>query len=122
MSKYPYADVDEYIAVFGGETRVKLEHLRNLIKDAAPLSEEKLSWGMPTYYQRGFLVEFAAYKKHIGFYTNPTTIEHFREELRPYKTNGKNTTQLPLDKELPDELITAMVKYRIEENMQKKEK
>jgi uncharacterized protein YdhG (YjbR/CyaY superfamily) len=72
---------------------------------------------MPLYSQNGFLVQFAAHKKHIGFYCSPASIDYFKEELRDYKTNEKNTIQFPLEIELPLELIKRIILFRVEENM-----
>lgn len=119
MAKCPFSNVEEYLASFDGETRELLGELRNLIKETVPEAEEKLSWGMPAYYQKGFLVQFAGFKNHIGFYTNQTTIQHFKAELKGYKTNAKNTTQLPLDRPLPRELIRKMILFRLDENLKK---
>lgn len=108
--------VDEYINDFENPIKDQLIILRNIIKETIPDVEEKLSWGAPTYYYHGYLIQFAGYKKHIGFYTTPSTIEKFKEELKGYKTNSKNTTQFPIDKPLPTELIKKMILFRVEEN------
>lgn len=121
MSKSPYQSVEEYIGSFDGVTHEKLTTLRSIIRETAPNAEEKLSWGVPTYYQNGFLVEFAMAKAHIGFYTSPNAIAHFKEELRGLCTNNKNTTQLPLDQELPVDLIRRMVLFCVEQNEAKSE-
>ena len=55
----------------------------------------------------------AGYKKHIGFYPHPTTMEKFWDELGGYK-KAKGSVQFPLTKPLPKELIKKMVKYRKE--------
>ena len=96
--------VDEYINSFYQQIQINLIKLK------------KISWGVPTYFQDGFLVQFAAYKKHIGFYTSPQTIEAFKTELANYKTNNKNTVQFMFEQELPVELIKKMVLFKIEEN------
>ena len=119
MSENKIQTVDEYINQFEDDVKNKLITIRNIIQTNAPLATEKLSWGMPAYYQNGFLVQFAAHKKHIGFYCNPSTIAHFKEELAGFKTNTKNTIQFPLNKELPLELIKKLVLFRIDENMNK---
>ena len=62
--------VDEYINSFYQQIQINLIKLRKIIKETAPEAQEKISWGVPTYFQDGFLVQFAAYKKHIGFYTS----------------------------------------------------
>ena len=101
--------VDEYINSFYQQIQINLIKLRKIIKETAPEAQEKISWGVPTYFQDGFLVQFAAYKKHIGFYTSPQTIDN-------YKTNNKNTVQFMFEQELPVELIKKMVLFKIEEN------
>jgi uncharacterized protein YdhG (YjbR/CyaY superfamily) len=56
----------------------------------------------------------AGYKKFVGFYPFPTTMENFSDELMIYK-QGKGSVQFPLDKPLPRDLIIRMVKIRREE-------
>lgn len=109
--------VDEYIGQFDEKTQQMLHQLRNTIMQAAPEAQEKIAWSMPLYSQNGFLVQFAAHKKHIGFYCSPAAIAFFKQDLHDYKTNEKNTIQFPLDKELPIELIKKIVHFRIKENM-----
>jgi uncharacterized protein YdhG (YjbR/CyaY superfamily) len=109
--------VNEYIDQFEEKPKQKLIELRNAIREAGPDASEKIAWGAPTYNHNGFLVQVAAYKKHIGFYCSPAAITYFRDELRDYKTNEKNTIQFPIDKELPLELVKRIVRFRIKENM-----
>lgn len=109
--------VDDYILGFPKYIQEKLVVLRKSIKEAAPNAIEKISWGVPTYNQNGFLVQFAGYKKHIGFYSSPATIAHFKDELTEYKTNTKNTVQFDIDKTLPLDLIRQMVLFRLRENL-----
>jgi uncharacterized protein YdhG (YjbR/CyaY superfamily) len=73
---------------------------------------------MPAYKFHGILVYFAGYKNHIGFYTTGSGIENFRNELSSYKTS-KGTVQFQLDKPLPVELITEIVKFRVIQNLEK---
>ena len=113
-----FLTVDEYIASYPNDIQSQLNELRTIIKNTSPEIEEKLSWGAPTYYYHGYLLQFACGKKHLGFYTTPTTIKYFQEELKPYKTNAKNTTQFPLGNELPKALIEKMVLFRIKENLE----
>ena len=104
--------VDEYIARFPPEVRVKLEALRAAIRELAPEAEEKIAYGMPAYSLNGPLVYYAAHKGHIGLYPLPEAIEEFRERLAPYKT-AKGSVQFPLEAELPLELIKDMVRSRL---------
>lgn len=110
--------VDEYNEEFSEEVKKKLNCLRKIIKQCAPEAYEKISWGVPTYNLNGFLVQYAAYKKHIGFYTSPATLKYFKEDLKDYKTNLKNTVQFPIDKDLPVELIKEMVLFKVKENIE----
>jgi len=61
-------NVDEYIAGFPGDIKNKLEQMRQLIRKAAPQSEELISYGMPAFRMNGNMVWFGAYTNHIGFY------------------------------------------------------
>lgn len=108
-------NVDEYIQNFDGEVQEKLIQLRKIIRKTIPEAIEKISWGVPTYYLDGYLLQFAGYKKYIGFYTSPKTIAYFKEDLVKYKTNSKNTTQFLLDEELPEDLIVRMILFLIKE-------
>lgn len=58
-------------------------------------------------------IMIAGYKKHVGLYPHPTTMEHFDKELSVYK-KGKGSVQFPLKEDLPKELVVEMVKYRYE--------
>ena len=111
-------DIDEYIAGFPHDVRVKLEELRAVIHEAAPGAAEKISYRMPTFFLEGNLVHFAAYEHHIGFYPTPTGIEHFKQELSGYQ-GGKGSVKFPLDQEIPYDLIAKMVAFRLEENLNK---
>jgi uncharacterized protein YdhG (YjbR/CyaY superfamily) len=119
-SKATFKTIDEYIATFPKETQSLLKQIRATIKAAAPEAEEKISYQMPTFFLKGNLVHFAAFKNHIGFYPVPTGIEKFKKDLSIYKTT-KGAVQFPLDKPLPLELITKIVKFRVEENIRKAE-
>ena len=115
QNKTTYNSIDEYILLFPPEIQEILKALRNIIKEAAPDAEEKISWQMPTFAQHGNLVHFAACKNHIGFYPASAAIEIFKDELSEYK-GTKGSIHLPFNKPLPRELISKIVKFRIAEN------
>lgn len=108
-------EIDQYILQFPEELQLKLQEIRNVIKEAAPEATEKISWRMPTFYLNGNLVHFALHKTHIGFYPGPSGVENFKHKLDGYK-NSKGAIQFPLSKPLPKELITEIVKFRVTEN------
>jgi uncharacterized protein YdhG (YjbR/CyaY superfamily) len=98
--------------------RERLFEIRAIILKAAPGAEEVISYKMPAYKQNGMLVYFAGYKHHIGFYPTASPIAHFAEDLSKYQSS-KGAVQFPLDKAMPKQLITRMVKFKLEENQRK---
>lgn len=113
-----FGTVDEYIAGFPPKVKARLRSIRKAIKEAAPGAEEKISYNMPALKLHGVLAYYAAYKEHIGFYPMASTIDAFRKQLDGYELS-KGTVRLPLDKPLPLELIGAMVRFRVRENLLK---
>ena len=113
--------IDEYIAGFPKEVQEILEKIRMTIRKAAPDAEETISYLIPTFTLKGkYLIYFAGYKKHIGVYPVPAGDAELNEELSVYQT-GKGTLQFPLDKPIPLDLITKIVKLRVKENLAKAE-
>jgi uncharacterized protein YdhG (YjbR/CyaY superfamily) len=112
---------EEYLISFPAEIQEILLQLRETIKKAAPDSDEAISYGMPSFRQNGRLLYFAAFKHHIGFYPMMTGVEAFKTELSSYKL-GKGSIQFPLEDPLPLELITEIVKFRVQENLEKSKK
>ena len=108
--------IDEYIVQFPFEIQQILKEIREVIKEEAPLAEEKISYQMPTFAFYGNLVHFAAYSKHIGFYPAPSGIEAFKEELAKYK-GAKGSVQFPVSSHIPYDLIRKIVRFRVEENL-----
>ncbi|MED3691576.1 DUF1801 domain-containing protein [Peribacillus butanolivorans] len=115
---YTFKSIDEYILQFPHEVQEKLKRLRKVIKESAPEAEEKISYQMPTFVLHGNLVHFAAYKKHIGFYPTSSGIAAFEHEFSEYKSS-KGAVQFPLEKPMPYELISEIVKFRVAENIKK---
>jgi uncharacterized protein YdhG (YjbR/CyaY superfamily) len=109
---------DEYIAGFPPDIQAILQKVRTTIRNAAPGAKETISYQMPTFVLEGNLVHFAAFKSHIGLYPTPSGTETFREELSAYET-GKGSIRFPLDKPIPYDLISRIVKFRVEENLQR---
>ena len=113
-----YQSIDEYIAQFPPEIREKLQEIRKIIREAAPDAEEKISYRMPAFALNGILVYFAAFKNHLGFFPTASGVEGFKDQLTGYKIS-KGTIQLPLDQPIPVDLIRKIVRFRVEENLEK---
>jgi uncharacterized protein YdhG (YjbR/CyaY superfamily) len=108
-------DVDSYITCFPEQTQILLENLRQIIRKAAPESEEIISYQMPAYKLNGILVYFAGYKNHIGFYPGASGVEAFKSELTSYKCS-KGTIQFALNQPIPENLVIKIVQLRLIEN------
>ncbi|PWK76476.1 uncharacterized protein YdhG (YjbR/CyaY superfamily) [Mucilaginibacter oryzae] len=117
----PKETIDEYIADFSPEVQQKLQQVRATIKAAAPDAVEAIKYAIPTFILNGNLVHFGGFKNHIGFYPAPQGLEGFKDELSVYK-GAKGSVQFPLDEPLPLELITKIVKFRVQKNLEKTKK
>lgn len=111
-------NTDEYISSFPKETQELLQQLRGAIKQAAPKAEEVISYNMPAFKMNGILVYFAGCKNHIGFYPMPSSIKFFEKELADYKTS-KGAIQFPNEKGIPTSLVKKIVRFRIQEVLEK---
>jgi uncharacterized protein YdhG (YjbR/CyaY superfamily) len=110
--------VDDYIARFPSEAREILERMRKTIRKAAPKAEETISYQIPAYMLHGRLVYLAAFKKHLSLFPTKSGIEKFKKGLAGYD-GAKGTVKFPLDKPIPLELVSRIVKFRVQENLEK---
>ena len=103
---------EEYILTCDAEVREQLEQVRSAIQSAIPMAKEKISWSMPTYWDRHNIIHFAAHKKHIGLYPGDGAVIHFSEKLDKlgYKYS-KGSVQIPYGENLPLELIAEITKW-----------
>ncbi|MEX2235406.1 MAG: DUF1801 domain-containing protein [Cyclobacteriaceae bacterium] len=111
-------DIEEYIPDFPKDIQKILKQIRATVKKAAPEAEEMISYNMPLYKWNGMLVSFAGWKKHIGLYPTPATTGELKKKLAPYE-GSKSTLKFPIDKTIPLDLITKVVKLRMKENLER---
>ncbi|MGS2765176.1 iron chaperone [Sinomicrobium sp. M5D2P9] len=114
----PFNSVDEYFNAQPEQTKRALLELKECILKAEPGATELFNYNIPAYAlieggKREQQIMIAGYKKHVGLYPHPTTMEKFDAELDEYK-KGKGSVQFPLNKPLPKDLIIRMIKYRME--------
>ncbi|MCX6034335.1 MAG: DUF1801 domain-containing protein [Chloroflexi bacterium] len=119
-NKVGFISINEYIATFPEEIQKILEELRATIRASAPDAEEKISYQMPTFALKGNLVHFAAWKNHIEFYPTSRGTQAFKHELSIYE-GAKGSVKFPIEKPLPLELISKIVKFRVAENLKNAE-
>ncbi len=108
-------NVDEYIAGFPANVQEILKRIRTTVRLAAPEAQETIKYKMPTFTLNGNLVYFAAFKNHIGMYPPVKGFKEARAELSAYE-GPKGSLIFPLDKPIPYDLISRIVKFRVAEN------
>lgn len=106
--------IDDYIADQPAEVQPLLQAVRETIRATAPDAIEKISWQMPTFWQNENLVHFAVFKNHIGVYPGGKAVGVFAERLVGYKTS-KGSIQFPLSKPIDHQLISDIVRWRVEQ-------
>jgi uncharacterized protein YdhG (YjbR/CyaY superfamily) len=114
-----FDNIDEYIRLFSPAVQIRLQKLRNVIRQAAPEATEKISYRMPTFYLNGNLVHFAAFRHHIGLYPGAEGIERFEAKMTDF-VHSKGAIQFPLDQEMPWKLISEIVIFRRKQNLKGK--
>ena len=83
--------------------------------EATRLFVDRAQAALPTFTLNDtYLVYFAGWKNHIAFYGAPKGNQKFKEDLSSYES-GAGTLQFPYDEPIPYNLITEIVKFRVEE-------
>lgn len=101
--------VDEYLAGFDASIGDVLDRVRALIREALPGAVEGIAYGIPSYAVGGRnLVHFAGWKLHISIYPIPKGDEEFAAAIAGY-VSGKGTAKFPLDRPIPEALISRLV-------------
>lgn len=108
--------IDEYIAQYPPNVQELLGRVRETLRTALPNATEKISYGIPTYYQGGNVIHFGAAKKHIGLYPGADGVAAFAGRLGAY-TVSKGAIQFPLDQPIPYALIAEIAAYRLRETL-----
>ncbi|GEL13300.1 hypothetical protein LCO01nite_08490 [Lapidilactobacillus concavus] len=103
--------ITDYLATVPTEHRTQATALYDLLRELLPNAKERLSYQMPSFWDRYTLVYFAAAQHHLGFYPTPQPIVAFEDELQAYHTS-KGAIQFPYDQPLPKELITKIVQFQ----------
>ncbi len=118
----PAKDIDDYLASVSEGPRNILGQLREVIKEAAPMAVERISYQVPTFFYNGPLVAFSVsakrrvWKKHYSFHLmSPSLMSSIKDEIKPYETTTA-TIHFPVNDTLPVALVKKPVRARMEEN------
>lgn len=104
--------IDAYIADFPEETQAIMRRVRETIRTHAPDAAERISYGIPTFWNGENIIHFGGAKNHIGLYPGSEAVVVFADRLQGYPTS-KGTIQFPLDRPIPYELIAEITDYRV---------
>ena len=102
--------IDAYIDAQDEAVRPRLHEVREILREAVPEAEERMSWSMPTFWKGRNIIHFAASKKHLGLYPGGEATEVFAEALRGWDVS-KGTIRIPWESELPSELIRKIARW-----------
>ena len=113
--------VDEYLARVPEPARGTLRKIRAMIRSVVPAdASEAISYGIPSFKYKGWLVGYAAFANHCSFFPGALPTK-FANELKRFPTS-KGTIRFPVDRPLPAALVKKLVRARIAENKLKEQK
>src|ERR1700726_4699828 len=121
MNKKVAKSVDEYLARVSEPARGTLKKIRALIRSVVPPeATEIISYGIPSFKYKGWLVGYAAFANHCSFFPGALPGK-FANLLKRFPTS-KGTIRFPVDKPLPAALVKKLVRARIAGNKLKDQK
>lgn len=123
MAKTDFKTINEYHQSCTPEAQERMTAIRQLIHEIVPEVEETISYQIPCFKYKGYLIYYCAFPNHITV-SNPWSeafLQHFEAELKNYKVS-KSVIQLPNKDRLPLDLIRQIVAFRKKENEEKSKK
>jgi uncharacterized protein YdhG (YjbR/CyaY superfamily) len=109
--------VDDFFAQLNDGQRPHLEALRELSQAADPKAREELKWNLPVYVRDGKtnLWMLQSFKNHCSLRFSPAFFAAHRAavEAAGYQA-GEGFIKLPYDRELPTELLKALMQARVD--------
>jgi uncharacterized protein YdhG (YjbR/CyaY superfamily) len=108
--------VDDYLRGLDEPTRAAFEHLRNLVVDLVPETEQGTSYGMATLkYRQKPLLGFLAGKHHLSIFPfSSNVVDSVRHRLTAFELS-KGTIRFTIATPLPDDVVQDIVRHRVEE-------
>jgi uncharacterized protein YdhG (YjbR/CyaY superfamily) len=109
------ASTAAYIAGFPPPIQDRLRAVRALILDVVPQAEERISYGILGYFLDGrALIYEAGFKDHLSVYPVGQDMPGIGDEILPF-FSGKGTMRLPLEGDLPEDLLRRVVELKVRE-------
>ncbi len=111
-------NVDDFFAQLNDDQRPHLETLRKLSLAADPEAREELKWNLPVYVrgEKANLWMLQNFKKHCSLRFSPQFFASHKAavEAAGYEA-GEGFIKLPYDRELPTQLLKALMEARVED-------
>lgn len=111
-----FASIDDYLAALDEIKAKTIGDIFDLILQQFPELTAKISWNVPTIHRSGtYVAGISAHKNHITFSAwSADVITAFKARLAGY-VMFKNCFQVPVDWQIDEELILALVRARLAE-------
>ena len=106
--KPKFLNVDDYLASVDPESRLILQAIRRLAKQAVPQAVECISYQIPALKLRRVFFYYAAFKKHIGIYPPVKGDSVLAQELLPYR-GEKGNLQFMKNQPIPYSIIKKVI-------------
>lgn len=108
--------IEAYLAALSEPQRAGLEQIRAAVRAGAPDATETIAYGMPALRVDGhFLVSYAAFKQHYSLFpASDGVVQGLGDAIAPHVA-GKGTLQFRADRPIPTQLITRIVRIRLDE-------
>ena len=113
--------VGEYLARVPEPARGSLKKMRAVIRSVVPEeATETISYGIPSFQYKGWLVGYAAFANHCSFFPGALPAK-FANELKRFPVS-KGTIRFPVEKPLPAALVKKLVNARLAQKKRKDQK
>lgn len=102
--------IDAYIDAQNEDVKPILNKTRETISAAIPGASEKISYGLPTWWNGLNLIHFSASKNHLGIYPGAKAVVVFQDRLTGFD-QSKGTIRFPYNQPIPYELIADISRW-----------
>lgn len=111
-----FTDPEDYLASLPEDRRAAIRRIRDLAVAAAPEAVETIAYDMPALRLDGhFLVSWAAFRRHDSLFpASVAVVEALGDDIAPYLA-GRGTIRFPVDRPLPEDVVTRVVRTRVTE-------
>src|SRR5690242_18866292 len=119
MARPRFETVEEYISSLPDGAQAPIRTVRQLILDEVPEAEELISYQIPAYRHRGWLLYVGAFTHHYTLFC-PHAERLWTDlagELAGLKIE-KAKIKLPLDQPVPEALVRHVARHRAAENLE----